>query len=38
MPDEWKPALFAQGVRVEFPAPTKKIKAPKVRSRKEEAA
>jgi len=36
-PDEWKPALFAQGVRVEFPAPTKKIKAPKVRSKKMEA-
>jgi hypothetical protein len=37
-PDEWKPALFMQGVRVEFPAPTKKIKAPKVRGKKAEAA
>jgi len=37
-PDEWRPALFVQGVRVEFPAPTKKIKAPKVRGRRAEAA
>jgi len=37
-PDEWKPALFAKGVRVKFPAPTKKIKAPKVRGKKVEDA
>jgi len=34
VPDEWKPALFMYGMRVEFPLPTKKIKAPKVRSKK----
>jgi len=34
VPDGWKPALFMQGMRVEFPMPTKKIKAPKVRSKK----
>jgi len=34
VPDEWKPALFMHGMRVDFPAPTKKIKAPKVRSKK----
>lgn len=34
VPDEWKPALFMQGVRVDFPPPTKKLKAPKVRSKK----
>jgi len=38
VPDEWKPALFMSGMRVEFPPPTKKIKAPKVRSKKAEAA
>jgi len=37
MPDEWKPALFRQGVRVEFPAPTKSIKAPKVKVRAKKA-
>jgi len=31
VPDEWKPAVFADGVRVAFPAPTKPIKAPKIR-------
>jgi len=36
--DEWKPALFMHGVRVEFPNPTKKIKAPKVRNKKSAAA
>jgi len=34
VPDEWKPALFAQGVRVSFPPPTKKLKSPKVRVKK----
>lgn len=34
VPDDWKPALFVQGIRVDFPSPTKKIKAPKVRSKK----
>jgi len=31
IPDEWKPILLQQGVRVDFPPPTKHIKAPKVR-------
>jgi len=31
IPDEWKPVLFDNGVRVVFPAPTKAIKTPKVR-------
>lgn len=31
LPDEWKPVLFQQGVRVAFPPPTKPIKTPKVR-------
>jgi len=31
LPDEWKPILIQQGVRVDFPPPTKHIKAPKVR-------
>lgn len=35
--DEWKPSLFMHGVRVEFPAPTKIIKAPKVRPKKNRA-
>lgn len=38
VPDGWKPALFAQGMRVDFPPPTKKLKAPKVRSKKTAAA
>eukprot|EP00931_Biecheleriopsis_adriatica_P101652 TRINITY_DN76746_c0_g1_i1.p1 TRINITY_DN76746_c0_g1~~TRINITY_DN76746_c0_g1_i1.p1 ORF type:complete len:350 (+),score=76.64 TRINITY_DN76746_c0_g1_i1:83-1051(+) len=28
VPDEYKPMLFADGVRLPFPAPTKRIKAP----------
>lgn len=31
VPDEYKPALFANGVRVAFPAPTKRIRPPRVR-------
>lgn len=31
VPDEWKPAVFVNGVRVAFPAPTKVLKAPKIR-------
>jgi len=31
MPDEFKPMVFQDGQRVAFPAPTKPIKAPKVR-------
>jgi len=31
IPDEWKPVLIDQGVRIAFPAPTKPIKTPKVR-------
>jgi len=32
IPDEWKPAFFADGVKVPFPEPTDKIKAPKLKS------
>jgi len=31
VPDEYKPALFANGFRVPFPAPTKRIRPPRVR-------
>jgi len=31
VPEEWKPAVFVNGVQVAFPAPTKAIKAPKIR-------
>lgn len=31
LPDEWKPVLLQQGVRIPFPPPTKPIKTPKVR-------
>lgn len=31
LPDEWKPVLLQQGVRVAFPPPSKPIKTPKVR-------
>merc|ERR1719261_1962055 len=31
IPDEWKPVLLEDGVRVVFPAPTKPIKTPKIR-------
>jgi hypothetical protein len=31
IPDEWKPVLLENGVRVPFPAPTKAIKTPKIR-------
>jgi len=34
VPDEWKPAIFHDGVRVPFPPPTKSISAPKLRRRK----
>jgi len=30
-PDEYKPILFASGVRIPFPAPTRRIRAPRVR-------
>lgn len=33
VPDEWKPALFTNGVRIPFPPPTKKIKAPAMKGR-----
>lgn len=35
VPDSWKPILLRRGETVEFPVPTKKIKAPKIRSRPE---
>merc|ERR1719408_928448 len=31
MPDEYKPMVFKNGVQVAFPAPTKAIRAPKLR-------
>lgn len=31
VPDEYKPAVFVEGVRVPFPAPTKRIRPPRVR-------
>jgi len=31
VPDEYKPALFVNGLRVPFPAPTKRIRPPRVR-------
>lgn len=33
IPEDWKPLIFLNGVRVPFPPPTKHIKAPKVRGR-----
>lgn len=35
VPDEWKPVLFVDRVRVPFPPPTKPIKLPKLRVRGE---
>jgi hypothetical protein len=35
MPDEYKPMVFCDGVRVAFPGPTKAIKAPKLRLTRE---
>jgi len=29
VPEEWRPALFVDGVQVPFPAPTETVKAPK---------
>ncbi|CAE8632890.1 unnamed protein product, partial [Polarella glacialis] len=34
MPDEYKPAIFANGVRVDFPPPTKTIRPPRIRHAK----
>jgi hypothetical protein len=31
MPDEYKPRLYQDGVRIAFPEPTKRIRAPRVR-------
>lgn len=31
VPDEYKPALYVDGIRVRFPAPTKRIRAPRIR-------
>jgi len=33
VPDEWKPAIFQDGVRMPFPPPTKTVSAPKARRR-----
>jgi len=35
VPDEFKPALFKDGVRMDFPPPTKKIRAPRPWSRRQ---
>lgn len=35
IPEDWKPLIFLNGMRVPFPPPTKHIKAPKVRCRPE---
>lgn len=32
VPDEFKPALFKQGSRMDFPAPTRLLKAPRLRA------
>jgi len=37
IPEDWKPLIFLNAVRVAFPPPLKHIKAPKVRSRPEVA-
>jgi hypothetical protein len=34
LPDEWRPVLFQNGMRIAFPSPSKSIKAPKVRTPK----
>mmetsp|Transcript_86095 Transcript_86095/g.135180 ORF Transcript_86095/g.135180 Transcript_86095/m.135180 type:complete len:309 (-) Transcript_86095:193-1119(-) len=31
VPDEYRPVLFKEGVRIDFPAPTKRIRAPRFR-------
>jgi len=33
VPDEFKPIILKDGVRVDFPAPTKKSRAPRIRKR-----
>lgn len=38
MPDEYKPMVFYNGVRVPFPPPTKAIKAPKLRLSRDRAS
>jgi len=38
IPEDWKPLIFLNGVRISFPPPTKHIKAPKVRGRPEAVA
>jgi len=35
MPDEYKPRLFAEGVRIQFPEPTKRIRAPRMRPQRQ---
>jgi hypothetical protein len=36
VPDEYKPMLFADGKRLLFPPPTKKIRAPRIRPGRDE--
>eukprot|EP00747_Dinoflagellata_sp_TGD_P098213 gnl/TRDRNA2_/TRDRNA2_167376_c0_seq2.p1 gnl/TRDRNA2_/TRDRNA2_167376_c0~~gnl/TRDRNA2_/TRDRNA2_167376_c0_seq2.p1 ORF type:complete len:331 (+),score=55.31 gnl/TRDRNA2_/TRDRNA2_167376_c0_seq2:94-1086(+) len=38
VPDEYRPAIFKQGLRVDFPAPTKKPRVPRIRRRQGAAA
>lgn len=35
VPEEWKPMIFSCGIRVPFPLPTRTMKAPKLRVRKD---
>lgn len=37
VPDEWKPIVLANGVRVPFPTPSKPVKAPKLRKKQSSA-
>jgi len=38
VPEQYKPGLFRDGVRLPFPAPTKNLRAPRVRRQKMDAA
>jgi hypothetical protein len=38
VPDEFRPALFRDGQRIAFPAPTKKIRAPRLWSRRQDSS
>jgi len=38
VPEQYKPGLFRDGVRLQFPSPTKNLRAPRVRRQKMDAA